>query len=326
MTIASMSQGGSRLRAMARSLARLPGTVIRELARNSCAQHGYASVPARTLSQARRVQAHPAAKLDPQHVLWGTVLSLLDWKWSPSRPPVSSDACGPRTPACTSPTRRLHGHLRAAAWRVAPPGHRLPAPRSQHAHATQAWRRSAQADPRDGEHPCASAQGRGPRHAGPLGVVTSILGAGNKASVGVLVERTNRLMVLAKMDDATAASALAGFSAKLNSIATPLRHSLTYDQGKEMTRHRDLSANADVKVYLCDPHSPWQRGTCESTNGLLRQYLPKGTGLSVHTQDELDAIADSLNNRPRTTHTFHSPLEVFGRTLKAVHQPSTSIH
>ncbi len=144
--------------------------------------------------------------------------------------------------------------------------------------------------------------------------------------MGVLVERSSRLVLLAKMDDATAASALAGFSAKLNSIAEPLRQSLTYDQGKEMTRHSELSANTGVKVYFCDPHSPWQRGTCENTNGLLRQYLPKGTDLSVHTQEELDAIADSLNKRPRATHAFHSPLEVFARMLKQVSHPPTSIH
>jgi IS30 family transposase len=115
-------------------------------------------------------------------------------------------------------------------------------------------------------------------------------------------------------------------STKLNAIAEPMRQSLTYDQGKEMSRHADLAAQTGVKVYFCDPHSPWQRGTCENTNGLLRQYLPKGTDLSVFSQDELDAIADSMNNRPRATHAWHSPLEVFARTLASSHQPSTSIH
>lgn len=153
-----------------------------------------------------------------------------------------------------------------------------------------------------------------------------IKGAGNKSSVGVLVERTSRLVLLARMEDATAASALAGFSAKLNSIAAPMRQSFTYDQGKEMTRHADLTAQTGVKVYFCDPHSPWQRGTCENTNGLLRQYLTKGTDLSIYSQDELDAIADSLNTRPRATHGFDTPLAVFSHMLAMAQQPSESVH
>jgi IS30 family transposase len=152
-----------------------------------------------------------------------------------------------------------------------------------------------------------------------------IKGAGNKSSVGVLVERSSRLVLLARMEDATAASALAGFTVRLNSIAAPMRHSLTYDQGKEMARHADLAPNTGVRVYFCDPHSPWQRGTCENTNGLLRQYLPKGTDLSIYTQDELDAIAHSLNNRPRATHNWQTPLQVFAQTLASSHQPPTSV-
>jgi transposase, IS30 family len=152
------------------------------------------------------------------------------------------------------------------------------------------------------------------------GRATSIKGAGNKSSVGVLVERTSRLVLLAKMDDATAASALAGFSAKLNSIAAPLRQSLTYDQGKEMSHHADLATQTGVKVYFCDPHSPWQRGTCENTNGLLQQYLPKGTDLSLHTQDELDVIADSLNGRPAR----HPCVSLADSGLRADAQPCSS--
>ena len=93
-----------------------------------------------------------------------------------------------------------------------------------------------------------------------------------------------------------------------------------------MAQHKELTAKTGVKVYFCDPHSPWQRGTCENTNGLLRQYMPKGTDLSLFSQDELDQIADSMNNRPRATHAWHTPLEVFARTLASSHQPPVSIH
>ena len=152
-----------------------------------------------------------------------------------------------------------------------------------------------------------------------------IKGAGNKSSVGVLVERSSRLVLLARMPDATAAAALAAFTVKLNSIAAPMRHSLTYDQGREMARHADLARATNIRVYFCDPHSPWQRGTCENTNGLLRQYLPKGTDLAVYTQDELDGIADSLNGRPRATHNWRNPLEVFELMLANSHQPPSSV-
>ena len=326
MTIANMSQGGLSLRAMARRLGRSEGTVSRELARNACAHGGYASAPAQTMSQARRVQARPAAKLDPQHVLWGTVLTLLDWKWSPQQIAGILKRVWPDDPGMqvshetiyTAIYAQPRGELRRQLVACLRHGRstRMPRKRGVDRRGQIPEMVSIHVRPPEVDDRVMPGHWEG----------DFIKGAGNRSSVGVLVERTSRLVLLAKMEDATAASALAGFSAKLNSIAAPMRHSLTYDQGKEMSRHRDLSANTGVKVYFCDPHSPWQRGTCENTNGLLRQYLPKGTDLSMHTQDELDTIADSLNNRPRATHAFHSPLEVFGRMLRQVHQPSTSIH
>jgi transposase, IS30 family len=126
-----------------------------------------------------------------------------------------------------------------------------------------------------------------------------IKGAGNRSAVGILVERRSRLVLLAKMDEATAAAALDGDTRKLNGIAAPRRPSLTDDQGQAMARPAELTARTGVKVYGCDPHSPWQRGSGENTQGLRRQYLPKGTDLSVYSQEQLDAIAERLNPRPR---------------------------
>ena len=138
-----------------------------------------------------------------------------------------------------------------------------------------------------------------------------IKGAGNRSCVGTLVERTSRVVSLVKMDNATAEAALDGFTRALNREPPPMKKTLTYDQGKEMTRHAELTQATGVTVYFADPHSPWQRGSNENTNGLLRQYLPKGTDLSTFSQADLDAIAWKLNTRPRRMHDFHSPLEVY---------------
>ena len=154
-----------------------------------------------------------------------------------------------------------------------------------------------------------------------------IKGANNQSAVGVLVERSTRLVLLCRMPDATAQSALAAFTAKLNQVIEPMRQTLTYDQGKEMARHQELARATGVRVYFCDPHSPWQRGSCENTNGLLRQFLPKGTDLSVHDQDALDSIADLMNNRPRETLGWKSPYQAFQQFMQAIAQrQSATIH
>ena len=138
-----------------------------------------------------------------------------------------------------------------------------------------------------------------------------IKGARNQSSVGTLIERSSRLVLLARMPDATAEGALAGFTKALNRVQAPMRKTMTYDQGKEMSRHKELTGATGVAVYFADPHSPWQRGSNENTNGLLRQYMPKGTDLSTLSQDDLDVIAHKLNTRPRKMHGFRSPLEVY---------------
>lgn len=137
-----------------------------------------------------------------------------------------------------------------------------------------------------------------------------IKGKNNASAVGTLVERTSGYLMLVKMHDATATSAVEGFSAALNRMPLAVRKTMTYDQGREMTRHAEITQRTGVAIYFCDPHSPWQRGSNENINGLIRQYLPKGTDLSVHSQEELDEIAFLLNRRPRKRFGFRCPIEV----------------
>jgi IS30 family transposase len=142
-----------------------------------------------------------------------------------------------------------------------------------------------------------------------------IKGARNQSAVGVLVDRSTLYLVLARMEGSSALDALEGFARALTPLPEAARRTLTYDQGKEMALHRALSQRTGVEIYFADPHSPWQRGICENTNGLLRQYLPKGADLSVYSQQQLDAIAQRLNHRPRATLDYHCPAERFMRSL-----------
>jgi len=153
-----------------------------------------------------------------------------------------------------------------------------------------------------------------------------IKGEGNRSSVGTLVERTTRFVVLAKMDNAGTRSVVDSFSAVLNRQPAALRKSMTYDQGREMHGHKILTERTGVQIYFADPHSPWQRGSNENTNGLLRQYMPKGSDLSIYSQEELDAIALSLNTRPRQTLGWKTPLAVYTEHMMRLQLQPDSTH
>ena len=143
-----------------------------------------------------------------------------------------------------------------------------------------------------------------------------IIGKGNKSQIATLVERTSRLVMLVRIPyDRNAEKVAYLLAKKMGTLPEFIRHSVTWDQGKEMARHADFTVRTGMPVYFCDPHSPWQRGSNENTNGLLRQYFPKGTDLSLHTQAELDRVAEELNGRPRETLGWRKPIEVFNDLL-----------
>lgn len=137
-----------------------------------------------------------------------------------------------------------------------------------------------------------------------------ILGAGNKTAIATLVERATRFVTLVHLPvDHTAESVRDGLIKTMGDLPKLLRGSLTWDQGVEMAKHAAFSVATDVDVYFCDPHSPWQRGTNENTNGLLRQYFPKGTDLSVYGPEDLEHVCNLLNGRPRKTLGWKTPAE-----------------
>src|ERR687893_2565423 len=143
-----------------------------------------------------------------------------------------------------------------------------------------------------------------------------IIGKGGKSQVATLVERASRFTMLVRIPyDRTAQRVSILLAQKMEHLPEFLRKSVTWDQGKEMADHASFTVKTGIDVYFCDPHSPWQRGSNENTNGLLRQYFPKGTDLSGHTQGELDAVADELNNRPRETLGWRKPTEALNKFL-----------
>ncbi len=146
-----------------------------------------------------------------------------------------------------------------------------------------------------------------------------IIGAGAHSAVATLAERTTRYcMIIALPGGRHAADAVAdAIAARITALPADLRKSLTWDQGREMTRHAAFTIKSGVPVYFADPHSPWQRGTNENTNGLIRYYLPKGSDLSGCTQDQLDTIARKLNTRPRRTLGYATPAEALNDLLVA---------
>lgn len=138
----------------------------------------------------------------------------------------------------------------------------------------------------------------------------------NNTFIATVVERQTRFVVLVKVAGKDTKSVVSALSKQMVKLPKLLKQSLTWDRGNEMAAHVDFSVATKMDVYFCDPRSPWQRGTNENTNGLLRQYFPKGTGLSKFTQGDLNRVAAKLNNRPRKTLGFHTPAQKLDEVLR----------
>lgn len=319
-----MKRDGLGMRETARFLKRSASTVSRELGRDLGDGIDYVASLAGEQAFQRRLKPRKALKLVIGNPLFEVVKTNLKKKWSPEQIAGTLKAMYPDSPSqCVSHETIYHtlyamprGELRRELI------------------ACLRWsrdkRRSKTRTP-DGRGHIVEMQSI---HLRPQEVTDRLIpghweadlikGAMNRSSVGTLVERTTLMVVLAKMFDGTAQSALDGFSEALSAIPPELRKTFTYDQGREMSKHAQLTERTGVAVYFCDPHSPWQRGVNENTNGLLRQYMPKGTDLSVYTQEQLDEIAWSLNTRPRKSLGFRTPVEVYSELLKNMELAKTA--
>ena len=293
VTLASLIQQKYTVREIALVLGRSPSTISRELLRNA-QPAGYASTPARACALQRRRQGRAPNKLHRDGILFDVMRHFLSLRWSPEQIALTLARIFPKGHEHRVSHETIYNCIYAQ-----PVGElkRELIATLRHAHNKRVPR--SKGEDRRGQIP-----GMVSIHVRPPEIEDRqfpghwegdlIKGAANASAVGTLVERTSRLLMLVKLPEfkpASAVNVMQAFSDKLLGIAEPMRQSMTYDQGREMAMHKELSKRTGIAVYFCDPHSPWQRGSNENTNGLVRQYLPKGTDLSGYSQEQLDDLA-----------------------------------
>jgi transposase, IS30 family len=304
---------GETIRSLARRLGRSPSTVSRELRRHAPGGVYLATAAQQTATVLRHKTRAPRKLLDRGR--WDHVIRRLRAGWSPQQIAVRLRRERPDDRKAHVSHETIYkaiyliprGELRRELIACLRRGQAARRPRSRGRD-----RRHVFADMKSIHERPQEVEGRlVPGHwEGDL-----LKGLGNRCAVGMMVERMTNFVVLAQMPSASATDTLNGFDAAFQRVPEGLRKTLTYDQGREMSAHLALTARAGVAVYFADPHSPWQRASCENTNGLLRQYLPKGSDLSVHSQDDLNAVALKLNTRPRVRLDGRTPLECFSEII-----------
>jgi transposase, IS30 family len=306
---------GESMRAIAARLGRNPSTISRELSRNASGAGGYRATAAHALAYHRASRPKPA-KLAVNPRLRARVEEDLRRRYSPEQIAGRLRRQFPDDPEMRVSAETIYqslyvqsrGALRRDLTRCLRTGRALRRP------CRQANRRRNQIPDmiNIAERPAEVEDRAVPGDwEGDL-----IIGKNNASAIGTLVERTTGYTMLVHLPDGYAAEQVRdALTEKIKTIPDILKASLTWDQGIEMRDWKAVSVAADIDIYFCDPHSPWQRATCENTNGLLRQYFPKGTDLTVHSAVDLDWVATELNDRPRKRLGFAKPIEQIGPLL-----------
>jgi transposase, IS30 family len=308
---------GESVRSIAAAIRRAPSTVSRELRRNADRLGGYRATTAHALAYARASRPKPA-KLLTNLVLRGKVEADLAKKYSPEQISGRLKVDFPDQPEMQVSTETIYQSLyvqsRGALKRdltrylrtgraVRRPSRKVGQRKNRIPNMINIAERPAEAEDR-----------AVPGHwEGDL-----IIGRKNLSAIGTLVERTsNYTMLLHLPDGYTPELVRDALAAKIKTLPEVLRSSLTWDQGPEMRDWKQVAVAADIEIFFCDPHAPWQRATNENTNGLLRQYFPKGTDLSIHSAGDLDWVAAEINDRPRKRLRFRKPVEQIAELLLA---------
>ena len=319
LQIADLYLGGAGVRAIAVVIGRSPATVSRELRRNGSAPTARRAgkyAPYAAQKQAEMRGRRPKASKFDHAELATVVQSRLCVKWSPEQISLHLAETFPERAEMRVCPETIYqalyvqgrGHLRADLHRHLRTGRAVRRPRG----SSVTKRGKIPNMILISERPAEVADRAVPGHwEGDL-----ILGSNCRSAIATLVERQTRYTMLVHLpDDHSATAVRDGLLATIKTLPEHLRKSLTWDQGTELTRHAEIALATKMDIYFCDPHSPWQRGSNENTNGLLRQYFPKGTDLSVHSPQRLLEVATELNGRPRKTLGGITPAQAMQRLL-----------
>jgi IS30 family transposase len=307
--------GGESVRSIAARLGRSPSTVSRELRRNVDGDRGYRATTAHALAYGRASRPKPA-KLATNLVLRAKVEKDLERKYSPEQITGRLRVQFPDDPEMHVSPETIYqslyvqsrGALRRDLAVCLRTGRALRRPSRKVGQRKNRIPNMINISERPPEVEDRAVPGN---WEGDL-----IIGKQNQTAIGTLVERSTGYVMLLHLPDGYKPEQVRdALAAKIKALPESLRLSLTWDQGPEMRDWEHVSVDADIDIYFCDPHSPWQRGTNENTNGLLRQYFPKGTDLGVHSSEDLDWVAQELNDRPRKRLAFMKPIELIGDLL-----------
>ena len=312
--LSRMLAAGASLRAAGQALSRAPSTLSRELARHHTSPVTYRAVRAHERAQRWAHRPRKPRTLAVQPRLRAAVFALLAQRWSPEQ---IARGLPQRYP--DEPTMRISHEAIYTYLYVLPRGtfkrelvrylrrrHRFRRPRKMRLSS-----RPIQDLISIDERPAEVADRTVPGHwEGDL-----LVGHANASALGTLVERTTRFTLLVPLKAKDAATVRQAFARELRTLPAQLRRSLTYDQGPEMREHRLFTKQTQMRVYFAHPHCPWERGTNENTNGLLRQFFPKGTRFNQVSRKEIKQVQAMLNDRPRKVINWHSPAHACNQLL-----------